>query len=87
MTLTSLGIVMARTEYCSNIVFSQNGICCLQVSQSVCLSVRPSVSPHSPTFPSGAHHQCAAETLKLFMMYICAEPQLGKKGGGGETAS
>jgi len=77
VALTSLGIAVARTEYCSNIVFSQNVFCCLSVSQSVCLFL-----PHSPTFPSGVLHQCAAETCSS----VHAELQLGMEGGGGETA-
>jgi hypothetical protein len=38
VALTSLGIAMARIEYCPNIVFSQNAIC-MSVSLSVHLSV------------------------------------------------
>jgi len=82
VALTSLGIVMARTEYCSSMVFSQNALCnllsvCLSVCRSICLFL-----PHSPTFLSGVSHQCAVETCSS----VYAELQLEKEGGGGETA-
>jgi len=56
---------------------------CLSVCLPVCLSVCFSTLSHISQWGSSS---VRSRNLKVIMMYICAEPQLGKEGGGGETA-
>jgi len=54
----------------------------MSVCQSVYLSVRLFL-PHSPTFPSGVLHQCAAETFYDVHLYVL-NPSREKREGEGK---